>query len=537
MTKKHMEKLQPKPETRARHSEAYKRAETFMQQLPEQRDRGFDNVYRNFFALTDMPRMSKQEGKVGDFLEIAGQERNYAVERDTAGNVLWRVPASSPEYATVGASFVAQTHQDMVCQGQPNPAEHGVTPEVFERDGSWFIRAKDNKTTLGADDGIMLALAMELPDLLKKAGIPHGEMALLFTTDEEQGLNGAKALSFNLDHYGSYLNLDSEWDGEITIGSAAVGDTQIQLPITRVPLEPGKKVIDLHVSGLKGGHSGVTIGDGTRQNAIKIVSSVLDRLGQNGVAASMVSFEAVGPMNAIPDKAIAAVAVNPTDMDAVANLIAETQELLAEEKESARITVTESTEQPTMLDEASSQAFVSLLQTLPHGVKLWEVHDPTLVKTSTNLATVQLAPDSQEATIGMMSRSSDNDELKIIREEDIQQAAEKYGAVVTHKEASPAWEPIPDSDLALLVSSISEQLFGRPMKQTVTHGGLETSHVIHLYPHFSGHIVSIGANVNNAHEVMEETEGPSVERIGQLTMGIIGEIAEQNKQNTLRRSS
>lgn len=531
-----MEKPRQQPHERQRYNEVYARAERFMGQLPENRERGLDNVYRNFFALTGIPRTSKHEAQVGDFLEIAGQERKYSVERDTAGNVLWRVPASSPEYATKEASVVLQTHQDMVSQGTPNPAEHGVEPEVFTRDGSWFIRAKDNQTTLGADDGIMLATAMELPALLDKQGIPHGELAILFTTDEEQGLNGAKALQFDLDRYGNYLNLDSEWDGEITIGSAAVGDTKIQLPINRVPLEPGKKVIQLGVAGLKGGHSGVTIGDGTRQNAIKLVSSVLEHMRESGIAANIVSLEATGPMNAIPDKALAAVAVNPDDAEALQQLIAAAQEGLATEKEGATITVTEATEQATMLDAASSQNLVSMLQELPHGVKLWEAHDPTLVKTSTNLATVKLAPDEEVANLTMMSRSSDNNELATIREVDIQQAAEAHGATVVHDEASPAWEPVPDSDLALLVNQTSEQLLGKSMKQTVTHGGLETSHVIHTYPHFQGHIVSIGANVNNAHEVMEETEGPSVEKITHLTMAVVGELANQGRKSPRRRT-
>ncbi len=533
--KKHMEKPRQQPLERQQYNEAYARAEHLMGQLPENRERELDNVYRNFFALTGIPRASKHEVQVGDFLEIAGQERKYSVERDAAGNVLWRVPASSSEYATKEASVVLQTHQDMVSQGKPSPAEHGVEPEVFTRDGSWFIRAKDNQTTLGADDGIMLATAMELPTLLEQKGVPHGELAILFTTDEEQGLNGAKALQFDLSRYGNYLNLDSEWDGEITIGSAAIGDTFIQLPVHRVPLEPGKKVIQLRVSGLRGGHSGVTIGDSTRQNAIKVVSSVLERMGESGIAAHIVSLEATGPMNAIPDKAVAAVAVNPNDAEVLQQLIAAAQEGLATEKEGAAITLTEATEQATMLDAASSQNLVSMLQALPHGVKLWETHDPTLVKTSTNLATVKLAPDEEVVNLAIMSRSSDNNELTTIREVDIQQTAEAYGATVTHDKASPAWEPVPDSDLALLVNKTSDDLFGKSMKQTVTHGGLETSHVIHTYPHFQGHIVSIGANVNNAHEVTEETEGPSVERIANLTMAVVGELAQQGRKSPIRR--
>lgn len=529
-------KQQTTPDARLRYKEVYNRAETFMSQLPENRDKNLDSVYRNFFAITGIPRKSKQEAGMGDFLEVAGQERKYTVERDSVGNVLWRIPASSPEYNTPEASVVIQTHQDMVCVGAPDPAVHGVEPEVFQRDNSWFIRSKDNQSTLGADDAIMVATAMELPTMLEKAGIPHGEMALIFTTDEEQGLNGAKALQFDLSHYGNYLNLDSEWDGEITIGSAGVGDSEIKLPVQRVALDPSQHAYVLAVSGLKGGHSGVTIGDATRQNAVKVAAEVLTQAEKESLPYNVISFEAVGPMNAIPDKATVVVA---TDAEHAAQLQELANQTLGEfastEKPGAAISIQQdASPYDSMLDAASSRNFVELLNDLPHGVKLWEDHDPNLVKTSTNLATVELAPQATEAKIGMMSRSSDNNELTVLRETDIAQIVADHGATLSQDEASPAWEPVAGSDLAALVSRINESLFGKPMPETVTHGGLETSHVIHLYPHFQGHIVSIGANVNNAHEVMEETEGPSVERIAQLTMGVIGELANQGKRTTRR---
>src|SRR5512146_2793332 len=97
-------KQQTTPDARLRYNEVYNRAETFMPQLPETRDKNLDSVYRNFFAITGIPRKSKQEAGMGDFLEVAGQERKYTVERDSVGNVLWRIPASSPEYNTPEAS-------------------------------------------------------------------------------------------------------------------------------------------------------------------------------------------------------------------------------------------------------------------------------------------------------------------------------------------------------------------------------------------------------------------------------------------------
>lgn len=533
-----MEKPKPSQETRVRYQEAYKRAETFMPQLPENRDREFDNVYRNFFALTGIPRQSTKEHLVGDFLEVGGVEKGYMVERDSVGNVLWRVPASSPEYATVEASFVAQTHQDMVCKGNPSPAEHGVVPEVFERDGSWFIRSKDNATTLGADDGIMLSFAMELPDMLKKKGIPHGEIGLLFTIDEEDGLNGAKALQFNLNRYGTYLNLDSEWDQEITIGSAATGYSSIDLPVERIPVNPGSELIQVTASGLKGGHSGVEIGDNTRQNAIKLLTQVARNTQSEGVSLGMVAAEAMDPMNAIPNKATFTFAVSQDGRTVIEKVTKDLQESLTPtEKEGATITVA-TVNQPhaQMLDAETTENLLMLLHNLPHGVVAWQESDPTQVKTSTNLARIHLGEDGM-AAIHLMSRSSDNQAIEHLRRQTIEGIAKSHGATITHTEASPAWEPIPDSDLALLINSVNERLYGNSMKQTITHGGLETSHIVQLYPHFSGRIVSIGANVNHAHEEMEETEGPSVERVGKLTLEVIGEIARLGKQRIQRRAA
>src|SRR5258706_11717597 len=110
-----------------------------MAQLPETREKAYDGIWRDFFALTAIPRPSKHEEKVGEFLELVGQEKGLVVEKDQVGNVLWRIPASSPELATPEKSSLIQTHQDQVSQGKPDPAKFGVEPEIVQRDGSWFV--------------------------------------------------------------------------------------------------------------------------------------------------------------------------------------------------------------------------------------------------------------------------------------------------------------------------------------------------------------------------------------------------------------
>lgn len=525
------------PETKApeapthRFEEAYKRADRLMTMLPENREMRFDPIWRDFFALTAIPRASGKEQLAGDFLEYVGTERGFQTERDAVGNILWRIPASSTEYADPKKSVLLQVHQDMVSKGNPSPALHGVEPEVVEKDGNWFVQSKDNKTTLGADDGIMVGVAMQIPQLLQNQ--PHGELAVLFTVDEEQGLNGAKALEFDLGTYGNYLNLDSEEDHEITIGSAAVGDSFITLPITRIPVTPEQKAFTLKAEQFKGGHSGVKIGDETRKNAIKELVNLVAQARNEGEHISISSAAADGPMNAIPDAAELTVVCRPEGEELLRNLLTTKQNALASvEAPSAQLSLSP-TSAVTTLNDVSSANLLALISELPHGVLEREPYDASLVRTSTNLARLTLNPDESTASIGMMSRSSDNDAIKKLRESLIVSIATARGADVSHAEASPAWEPVKDGDLALRISNLHEELFGTPMRQVTTHGGLETSYIIVKYPQFKGHIASIGANVNNAHETMENTEGPSVERTTRLVMEVVTSIA---KEKSTRRS-
>lgn len=525
----------PHPENnKQRFVEAYQRADRLMGMLPENREKQFDPIWRDFFALTAIPRASGKEQLVGEFLEYVGQERGAVVEKDVVGNVLWRIPASSPELAVPEKSVFTQVHQDQVSKGNPDPAIYGVEPEAVERDGSWFVQSKGNQTTLGADDGIMVAVAMQLPFLLE--GKSHGEIGVGFTVDEEQGLKGAKELGFNLNNYGNYLNLDSEEDHEITIGSAAVGDTFIELPIKRLPLTPNSTVITLHAEKFKGGHSGVKISDATRKNAIKMLTGIMQKANQEGANLTLASAEADGPMNAIPDAADFIVVGTAEDQQILERVMTEQQQALANtESPSARISLA-SGQANSALDKASTHTLLELLNQLPHGVLEREDYDDSLVKTSTNLARIQITPDETTVHIGMMSRSSDNKALAQLRKESIEQTATKHNATVTHVEASPAWEPVKDGDLAVLISDTHKELFGTPMRQVTTHGGLETSYIIVKYPQFRGHIASIGANVNNAHELAENTEGPSVERTTKLVIKILEKLAERNETH-VRRSS
>ena len=254
-------------------------------------------ILERFEKISAIPRRSKHEARLTDWLSAWGVGEGFQSIRDKAGNLIIRVPGSAGRENE--PIVVLQGHMDMVCEKSPD-SDHdfAVDPIRFQMEGEWL---KAEKTTLGADNGIALAIAMHAATELS-----HPPLELLFTVDEETGLTGARNLDASLISGRTLINLDSEDEGVVTIGCAGGRDAALRLLVgedsVSANTNTNTEAVRLSVSGLSGGHSGVDI-DRQLGNANKILARCLDELLRNDNAGKIVGFgalEAGSARNAIP---------------------------------------------------------------------------------------------------------------------------------------------------------------------------------------------------------------------------------------------
>ena len=260
-------------------------------------------ILEYFEQINYFPRCSNNETQVCQWLQHWAGERNLDFQGDAAGNLVVRVPASG---GFQGAPVVVlQGHMDMVCEKTPE-SKHDFTsdPIVSHREGDWLIA---DGTTLGADNGIAIAYMLAIAE---EAAINRPPMELLFTVDEETGLNGAKNLAPDFVRGRILINLDSEDEGVFTIGCAGGIDTHLSLDVQLEALRPDAQLFKVVVGGLKGGHSGIDIHK-HRANANKILGRTLDHI-QTQASMGLVTLTGGSRKNAIPRDAQALIWVEPS---------------------------------------------------------------------------------------------------------------------------------------------------------------------------------------------------------------------------------
>jgi dipeptidase D len=251
-------------------------------------------LWERFSELTRIARPPKHEELAAEHVRAWAESRGYEASGDAEGNVVVRVPASTGREDA--AVVVLQSHLDMVCERDPDspfdPREGRIDVQV---DGDWVLA---DGTTLGADNGIGVAAAMAVAD---DPGVAHGPLELLFTVSEEQGLDGAKALDPSLVSGRVLLNLDGTSDESLTVGCAGSDHTFVRLPLEPAAVDGEGVVLEITLSGAKGGHSGGDIAVG-RANAIKVLGRGR-AAGYDGAPFRRAPFEGGGRPNAIPPAA------------------------------------------------------------------------------------------------------------------------------------------------------------------------------------------------------------------------------------------
>lgn len=460
-------------------------------------------VFDCFSQVNRIPRPSKREEKMIEFLKSFGERLGLPTKVDEAGNVLITKPAT-PGFEN-RRTVVLQSHMDMVCEKNADSSfDFMKDPIEAYVDGEW-LKAKG--TTLGADDGIGVAMQMAL---LEATDIPHGPIECLFTRDEETGLTGAAALKPGF-MTGDYLiNLDSEDEGQIFVSCAGGARTSAEFDFTEVPVPEGYFGFRVEVKGLTGGHSGDDINK-KRANANKLlVRFLLDAFKKYDLY--LVDIQSGGLHNAIPREGFAVCAVPMADKEQVRvdlNLLAAAVEEEYSRTEPGVAFVLESAPVAgTAIDKDTTRRLLLALQAMDNGVFAMSQDLDWLVETSSNLASVR--KEDGKVVINSSQRSS----VASARENmsaTVRAVFELAGARVVTNEGYPGWKMNPNSALLKVAVDSYRRLFLAEPKILAIHAGLECGLFSEKYPHLD--MISVGPTLRGVHSPDERLHIPSVQKV------------------------
>jgi dipeptidase D len=476
-------------------------------------------LWHRFLALSRIPRGSRNEAAAALWVAEQARAAGCEVEQDAAGNVLARKRATP---GMEGAPVVAlQSHVDMVCEKNEGTAhDFARDPIDVHLDGDQ-VRARG--TTLGADNGIGVAAALAV---LSATDVPHGPIEAIFTVDEETGLSGAKALRQGWVRARYLLNLDSEREGEVTIGCAGGVDTVATRRVARGAPRAGRQPLRLKVAGLRGGHSGIDIALG-RGNAIRLLGQALAALlPAHGL--DLVSVKGGNKRNAIPREAAAVVLIDPPRRAAleadVARLAAEWRVALGTFDPGVSFSIEDGAGGAPMAASAAS-AVIGLMLGGPHGVEAMSPDMPGLVQTSTNLGIVDTDGDVVQACF--LTRSAIDASRRALVERIVAVCA-LAGFTVESQGAYPGWKPDPAASLVKLVGEVHAELFGKAPVVCAIHAGLECGIIGEKYPGLE--MVSFGPTVTDAHTPDERVHAPSVVTFWKLLVAVLGRVGASEER-------
>lgn len=473
-----------------------------------------EKVWHYFEEITQIPRPSKKEEKIRQYVIDWAKKMGFEHKCDELGNVVVYKPATA---GMENRETVAmQGHLDMVCEKNSDVEfDFDNQPLNIYVDGDW-VKAKG--TTLGADNGIGIAMGMALMD---STDIPHPALELLCTLDEETGLTGAIRLGTDLLNAKILLNLDSEEDDAFTIGCAGGLNTEAHYKYEADKVPADHTAYKLVVKGLRGGHSGIEIHDG-RGNAAKLLNRLIFTLGKT-INVRLSSFASGNKHNAIPREGFAVITVPnaaKADMD---KIVKEYEAIVKKEfatKEPNLIVFAEACEMPArVMTEEFQKRLVLSFYAAPHGVVRMSPDIPGLVQTSTNFAVVETRED--EIFVLTSQRSSLETEKRNI-EAKVRAAFELGGAVVINGDGYPAWEPNVTSPIVNLSKDIYKKLFGVDAKIEAIHAGLECGLIGEKYPGMD--MISMGPDLRDVHSPDEKLGIKSTEKIWNLLVEIVKNI-------------
>ena len=472
-------------------------------------------VWSAFDDICEVPRPSKKEDKIIEFLLDFGKKHGLDTKRDEIGNVLIKKPATKGKENI--PTVVLQSHMDMVCE-KNNDTVHNFDKDSIKPiiDGEWV---KAEGTTLGADDGIGMAAEMAI---LTATDIAHGPIECLFTVDEETGLSGAFALQPGFVSGNILLNLDSEDEGEIFLGCAGGIDSLATMTYKKEATPANMFAARIDVKGLQGGHSGDEINKG-RGNSNKILNRFLWEVN-NKYGIRLAHFDGGNLRNAIPREAHAIVLIDSKYKEQLRvefNIYASEMERVWEVTEPKIKFELESVDVPAeILIKEDSDRLFNAVYGCPHGVFAMSYKMPGMVETSTNLASVKFEGDDKIVVI--TSQRSDVDSEKFNLAQMVESVFSLAGFSVIHSDGYPGWAPNPNSKILDVAVESYKNLFGKDPIVRSIHAGLECGLFLEKYP--SMDMISFGPTLRDVHSPDEKINIATVDLFWKHLVDIIENI-------------
>ena len=471
-------------------------------------------IWKNFHALTQVPRPSGHLEKIQQFLLDFAAKAGVEAFKDPAGNIVMRKPATPGMENRKGV--ILQAHMDMVPQKSPESTHDFVTDPIEPWiDGDW-VRARG--TTLGADNGMGVAAIMAV---MEAKDMKHGHIDALITADEETGMFGANDLPENELQGDILLNLDSETWGKFVIGSAGGIDVTATLEYKEVETDPEDKAVRVTLKGLRGGHSGLEIHEG-RANANKqMVRFVREAIEE--CEARLATWHGGNMRNAIPFKAEVVLTLPAENVEALKELVEDWKADFEDEFkniESGIEMYVEDVETPkTEVPVEIQDNLVNAIYACHDGVIRMIPSYPTVVETSSNLAIINI--EDGQATLKILARSSRED-MKDYIVKTLESCFNMAGMRVETAGSYGGWDPNPDSEILHHLLAIYKELNGEDGIIQVDHAGLECSVILGKYPHLD--VVSLGPTMQSPHTTSERCYVPSITPFWTLLKKALEEI-------------
>ncbi|OGQ49980.1 MAG: hypothetical protein A3I09_04430 [Deltaproteobacteria bacterium RIFCSPLOWO2_02_FULL_47_10] len=471
-------------------------------------------VWYYFNEICKIPHGPYNEEGIKNYIIGLAKEFGLEYRVDKAGNLVVRKKATANNLTS--KPLILQGHLDMVCE-----KAEGVVHD-FKKDpikpiiaGEWI---KADGTTLGADNGIGLAIALTI---LEETNIKHGPLECLFTVDEEPGLFGALGFDPELIKGRTMINADCEEDGILYIGSAGAYDWKIVTPIAKKPLPAGYSGMTIKISGLRGGHSGLVIHEG-RGNALFIMARILYSLKKTDDIL-LSSVDGGTAYNVIPSLATATVVVRKENLaklsQSVKNLGAKIKAEFASIDPKFEVDV-EETPVSEVLEKGVSDRLLIAMKLIPYGVDKMSVDVKGLVQTSSNFGIVKFEKDCCRITVS--SRSSSDSELeadkgRILAIADLLEANIEVGTEY------PGWLPDINSNILAIMKKTYKRLFKAEAHVTAIHAGLECGV---LGTKAGGmDMISVGPWMENVHSPSERANIESTQKFWKWLVATIEAFA------------
>lgn len=469
-----------------------------------------------FADICRIPRPSGREEQIGKYLMDFAASRGLSATMDATGNVVIRKPAAAG--CGKRQTVILQAHQDMVCEKDATLEHDFLTQpiETYVEDG-WL---KARGTTLGADDGMGIAMALAVLD---SDDIKHGPVECLFTVSEETGLTGAENLQPGMMNGSMLINLDSEDEGEIFIGCAGGINTRISFDYKPEAIPAGYFFMRISIDKLHGGHSGDDIDKGYA-NANKLLARFLCQ-SMDRYDLKLCSISGGNLSNAIPRDATALIAIPQACKESLRvdfNVFVSQIENEFHATEKQAVFIMESADATgTCIETAIAKNIINALTAVTNGVFAMSMDVKGLVETSSNLARIR----TEDGKVNIVtSQRSSVESAKYAVQQALSACFRLAGGKVESNDGYPGWTPNPDSRLLDISVRTYRELFGKEPKVKAIHAGLECGLFLKSYPGLD--MISVGPTLRGVHSPSERLELATVPMVFDHLVAILENIPE-----------